>query len=185
VDRVENGYEFVEKRLSEADSPMSPDELAKEYGCGNQYTQNICSELAQKGVIERVGEGQYVMADESEESETDSYVTAEPEATTKASEEGEEDPSGGGGAQSGGPDTGDEDSLSGRDTALVGGATAGAAAVPSALEKMSTRQTVALSVSLLVVLYLLTRDGSDSSSDAVDDDQEESGDEFEHAGGLV
>jgi len=41
------------------------------------------------------------------------------------------------------------------------------------------------SVGVLVVGYLLLSDGSGSSSGAVDDDQEESGDGFEHAGGLM
>lgn len=168
AETAQNAYEFVEERLRDADSSMSPAELAAEYGCGNQHTQNVCSELAQEGVIERVEEGQYVAGDGSGESGSESEVPSLPIEATGSAESGEEDsedPSADGEAPSEDPDTeGGEDDLSGRDAALVGASTAGAAAFPAMLDEMSTRQMLALVAVVIVAAYLITRDGSGSSS---------------------
>jgi len=85
--------DFVEEKLQEADSPMSPAELAEEYGCTNGHVRNLLSDLRDEEVVQRVGHGQYEAAPDDSDGETaDLSADLQPEsegnaqATTEASE---------------------------------------------------------------------------------------------------
>lgn len=45
--------EFVRDRLEDSDVPLSPSELAEEYGCTSGHMRDVCSELNAEGAIER------------------------------------------------------------------------------------------------------------------------------------
>lgn len=61
--RCDSAAEYVRYRLADADDPLSPSELAADYGCGAKHMRNVLSELAQEGEVERVSRGQYEAAD--------------------------------------------------------------------------------------------------------------------------
>lgn len=114
--------DFIVDRLRDADSPMSPAELADEYGCSNGHTQNELYDLLDEGEVERVGVGEYVVAgDDGAQSDADvgteiaADVGGEQGETT--GDDGGDDgpPSVAGGPQSEGLDTEDQD---GRDGGL-------------------------------------------------------------------
>lgn len=177
---VASARDFVRERLREADSPMSPSELAEEYGCSNAHVSNICSELNQSGEIERVETGRYVDvpgpateadAPSPEQSESESEVAAEAE-TEPADEEAEgaagsdSDPSAGGGPPSADLATEAGDGPSDRDAALAAAGTSAAAALPVALEELDARQWAMIGAGALVVYLVFIRDGSGDGSES-------------------
>lgn len=78
--------DYVGDRLREADSPMSPAELATEYGCTNGHIRNILADMLRDGAAERVNRGQYVAAD-ADASLADSEVRPEMQAEVGESTE--------------------------------------------------------------------------------------------------
>jgi hypothetical protein len=182
--------DFVGERLRETDSPMSPSELAEEYGCSSAHMSNICSELNQSGEIERVETGQYVDGEassegvdepESEQSDSGSEdspgLAAEPsDESVKEQGEGssEQDsvPSADGEARSEDPDTEGEDAPSDRDAALVAAGTSAAAGVPMMLPKLDGRQLAMLGAGALVVYFVFIRDSGGDEEPAEDQQRE-------------
>lgn len=57
--RCDSAEEYVRHRLADADEPLSPAELAADYGCGAKHMRNVLSEMAQGGDVDRVSRGQY------------------------------------------------------------------------------------------------------------------------------
>jgi len=56
--------EFAQDRLGDADSPLSPSEMAEEYGCSNPHMREVLRELIDEGVVERPEYGEYVLAED-------------------------------------------------------------------------------------------------------------------------
>lgn len=52
--------DYVADRLKDADKPMSPAELADEYGCSNGHVRNVLSDLLDDDKVGRVDIGEYV-----------------------------------------------------------------------------------------------------------------------------
>lgn len=90
--------DFVLDRLRESDSPLSPAELADEYGCTNGHVRNTLRELREDDLADRVGRGQYVALDADESADMDSEGPAVPTPTTTDAEpeEGADFPEDGG-----------------------------------------------------------------------------------------
>lgn len=90
--------DFVLDRLRESDSPLSPAELADEYGCTNGHLRNTLRELREDDLADRVGRGQYVALDAEESADMDSEGPAVPTLTTTDAEPevGADFPEGGG-----------------------------------------------------------------------------------------
>lgn len=82
--------DFIAERLREADSPMSPAELAEEYGCSNGHMRNVLADLLDAGVVERVHHGQYTTAGDDAEDESEE-VDAEADADSEGNAEAETD----------------------------------------------------------------------------------------------
>jgi len=57
-----NAREYVRDRLAESDEPLSPVELAEEYGCSKGYARTVLSELHGSGMLDRPADGQYALA---------------------------------------------------------------------------------------------------------------------------
>jgi len=51
--------DFVADRLGDADTPMSPAELADEYDCTNGHIRNVLADLRDEGEVKRVARGKY------------------------------------------------------------------------------------------------------------------------------
>lgn len=84
--------DFVEERLRNADSSMSPSELADEYGCTNGHIRNLLSDLRGEGVVQRIAHGQYEAAPDDGEGETADLsedLLAESEGNAEAETDGE------------------------------------------------------------------------------------------------
>lgn len=59
-----NAREYVLDRLEGAEEPLSPSELADEYGCSKSHMHNVLSELNSEGEVERPADGHYILAGE-------------------------------------------------------------------------------------------------------------------------
>lgn len=59
----QNAGEYVLARLTEADKPLRPQELADEYGCGGSHMRHVMADMVDRGLAERVKQGQYVLAE--------------------------------------------------------------------------------------------------------------------------
>jgi hypothetical protein len=69
AEAASSARDFIVTRLDDADSSLSPSELAEEYGCSNGHCRNVVAKLRKEGTIRRVGDGLYELAsDESERS---------------------------------------------------------------------------------------------------------------------
>lgn len=82
--------DFVKERLREADSAMSPAELAGEYGCTNGHIRNLMMDLVDDGVAERVERGQYTLVgggEDGEDAEVSAVDEAEPEGNVGGTED--------------------------------------------------------------------------------------------------
>jgi hypothetical protein len=164
--------EFAEERLRGAGEPMAPAELADEYGCSSGHMRNVLRRMREDGEVGRPETGQYeVPPGEDVEVEPDGAAGDLPDPGAGADgdagaedPEGDADPSADGGPPSEGRGTEEEDGPSGRDAAIVGGATGAAAAVPAVLDEMDTRQMLLLLGVAVAVYFVFIRDGSDSSS---------------------
>jgi len=193
--------DYVVDRLREADSPMSPAELATEYGCRNGHIRNILADILRDGAAERVDRGQYVAAD-ADASLADSEVRPDMQAemgeSTEAdtSDEGTDAdayPSADGEVPSEDTDTKVEDDREDRDggrpelddddfaevpTEAVGAAgAAGGTMILSGLSDggLKTWHVVALLAVVGIGWYLLQSSSSGDGDDgAVEDDQEAS-----------
>lgn len=62
--------DFVVEKLREADTTMSPAELAEEYGCTNGHVRNLLSDLLEEGEVQRVAHGQYEATEDDEDDES-------------------------------------------------------------------------------------------------------------------
>jgi hypothetical protein len=60
-DGCDNAGQFVRRRLSAAEEPLSPSELADDYGCRKGYMRSVVADLAGEGVIDRLSRGRYVI----------------------------------------------------------------------------------------------------------------------------
>lgn len=109
--------DFITERLSEADSPLSPSEMAEEYGCSNGHVRNILQDLLDEGVVKRPRRGKYVLADGGG-AEMDSEAAADDLADSEGNDTSDggpeygavaEEDHAGGEARSEGPDTSDGD----------------------------------------------------------------------------
>ena len=172
--------DFVVNRLAEAESPLSPSELASEYGCSDGHVRNILADLMDEGVAERVGRGQYVdTTSETADVEADVVTDFEPdtfgvaEATTSGEEtDSSPDPSADGGPRSEDRDTTDEDDQGDGETESVGeiedeSVAASGGGIPLPVDP----RTLMLVVALLAVAYVGYKVVSDSSDQ--DDEEEE------------
>lgn len=161
---ADSAQEFARERLRDAGKSMAPAELANEYGCSSGHMRNVLREMRKDGTVGRPEMGRYECPP-GEDTEVDvdgvADVPAEPD-------DGAEDEGSGDGLRSASPD---DDGISNRDRAMVGGATAGAAVAPTAIEKMSAGQLVVIGVAL-VAAYLIFVRGDDSSSSSGDADQQ-------------
>lgn len=109
--------DYAVQRLREADSPMSPAEIANEYGCTNGHLRNVLRDLRSEGPVERVRRGKYTVS-ETDADGSDSEMEPDVETDGEVSayrESGDEsagidsDPSVDGGPQSPDTDTRDRD----------------------------------------------------------------------------
>jgi hypothetical protein len=204
-DRCDNAGQFVRRRLSAADEPLSPAELADTYGCRKGYMRSVVADLAGEGVIDRVGRGRYVIeegdgserpSDEngfsltlSEENEADS-----PDEDTDESEENQmptdseyrQQHAGSEGESQDGESTENESDSVG--TEGSDGVDSGdVAAVASGVDP----RTLMLLVAVAAVGYVAYRSlsgsdsGSDQAADGAEDQDEPVEDAVEVAGGLV
>jgi hypothetical protein len=80
----------VEERLQKADSPMSPADLAEEYGCTNGHIRNLLSDLRDMGEVERVAHGQYEATADDGDGDTPE-LPAELRADSEGNAEAERD----------------------------------------------------------------------------------------------
>lgn len=65
---ADSAKQYVRDRLDESDVPLSPAELADEYGCSSGHMRDVCSKLHRAGVIDRpedVDVGEYTITDDS------------------------------------------------------------------------------------------------------------------------
>lgn len=62
-DGCDNAGQFVRRRLSAAEEPLSPSELADDYGCRKGYMRSVVADLAGEGVIDRLSRGRYIIED--------------------------------------------------------------------------------------------------------------------------
>lgn len=63
--RCGSAEEYVLERIENSETPVSPSELADEYGCGAGHMRHVCSDLAKRGQIDRLTRGKYVNSRES------------------------------------------------------------------------------------------------------------------------
>jgi len=85
--------DFVQERLREADSAMSPADLAEEYDCTNGHIRNLLADLRSEGAVQRVGHGEYVAAvDDGDGEPADLQADLQPESEGNAQEETDDTP---------------------------------------------------------------------------------------------
>jgi hypothetical protein len=58
-----NAEQYAEERLNRADEPLRPSQMAEEYGCTPSRMRGALGTLRERGVVERVGRGEYALAD--------------------------------------------------------------------------------------------------------------------------
>jgi hypothetical protein len=191
TDEVACARDFVENRLQEAESPVTPSGMATEYGCSNGHVRNILADLLNEGAAERVGRGQYVAAGDAPDDEVADVVTDfDPDnsgvlkATTSTEDtDAEADPSADGGPPSEDRDTEDGDGLDDDETDDEG-TEEGVGGIPIPVSTTTLAVGVVLA---LVVVWWMTRDSGESDQQNQQDEQDEGfADDLEDVtGGLV
>jgi len=78
-----NAEQFAEERLNRADEPLRPSQMAEEYGCTPSRMRGALATLRERGVVERVGRGEYALADG--DSTTSESETEEPPVAAEES----------------------------------------------------------------------------------------------------
>lgn len=186
--------DFVTERLREADSSMSPAELAEEYGCSNGHVRNLMSDLRDEGVVRRVGHGQYETVDDEEDGadpDLPEEMVADPvgNAEEETDDEGPEEPAEEAPEETSEPADGEarSEGLDGTGDDLGATEAAGAAAVGGAGLLASTdRETMMYAGAAfiaLVVLYLVLVSGE--SGEQADSETVETDDENQNGGADV
>jgi hypothetical protein len=201
---IASAREFVENRLQESESPMSPSELAEEYGCSNGHVRNLMPDLVEDGVCDRVGHGKYIadtstgngVGEPTDDEITDPSdgVSDEPEPSEMAESDGSGDevntqdvissdgvdgPSVDGQARSEDLDTTEID------PAKAAGATAAAGGI-GLVSRLDERQMlIVFFVGLIAVWFLIGGSSSESEESSEEAETDESDDSGRVEGGLV
>lgn len=198
--------DFIRDRLRESDSPMSPAELAGEYGCTNGHIRNELADLREEGRVYRVGRGEYVDASTHDDgAEPDAEADVDPEMWPSppgtgedAETDAEPDPSADGGPLSEDLATEDQDDRDGGEAVVeeggdgevaAGAAAAGAGAGLAVLNRVPTTYLIIVGMGLVAYyfLFVVDGDGEDAEQDAatVDDTPDEDDQEASAEAGLV
>ena len=176
LDGCRSAEEYVIEALERSTAARSPKELAQAYGCGSGHIQNIVSELADDGKIERVERGLYTSADGESEQEMSS--SEQPERSDTESDEAAD---GADSEQAEGAAEGDVPAIADDERADVvdveaseeGGIGAGTALVGATL-------------GLAAIVLVTGRSGSSSgSTEEVEEEADDGGDEADSAGPEV
>lgn len=179
--------DFVQERLREADSVMSPSDLAEEYGCTNGHIRNLMMDLVEDDEVERVAHGRYVAATDDEDGVADDLqddVSGSSEGNAEATADGApQEPT----TQETSEPVDGEAPSEGRDTEATEGDESGEDGMGGIPLPCSTT-TLAVGVVLaLVVVWWMTRDSGESGQQNQQDEQDEgfAEDLEDVTGGLV
>jgi len=166
--------DFVEEKLREADSPMSPAELAEEYGCTNGHVRNLLSDLRDEEAVQRVGHGQYEAVEDGEDGEDVDLLADLPAEPEGNAQEETDDGSPEETAQETPEPVDGQARSEDRDTEdLERHETGESAGIPVPVSGKAI--VAATAVLLLLVLWQRSRSSSSSSSEETDDTEEADG----------
>lgn len=89
--RFEKAEDYVLNRLERTDHPLSPAELADQYGRTGVHMRQVLADLAQENQLKRVARGQYELPDDDldEEQDTETNESEPSESSLQPTEENE------------------------------------------------------------------------------------------------
>jgi len=196
-DGCDNAGQFVRRRLSAGDEPLSPSELADAYECRKGYMRSVVSDLAGEGVIDRLSRGRYVIEDGDESDLSDDengFSLTLSDENGADSPDGDTDESEGNQmptdseyrrqhAESEAESEGGESTEKESDSAGIGGVGAGdVAAVASGFDP----RMLMLAASTAVAVFLVYQSFSGSGDGAYGAYQDDDDDDYEfRSGGLI